>query len=1263
MAARIAPSFRLLLACLFLYTALPARAADWPMTAHDAQRTGGTADELPSGLRPAWAMQLPPLKPAWPDQPRETNDAVYHPLVIGNRLIIASPLDDSVAVYDVAGRGELWRFFTGGPIRYAPASADGRLFVGSDDGWLYALSLDDGSLLWKRKGAPRARAVLGNGRMIDTWPIRGGPVTADGKVYFAAGIWPFMGVFVNCLEATTGKTIWCNSGEGDDFINQPHGAPSFAGIAPQGSLAVSGDKLLIPNGRAVPACFDRNTGKFLYFKIENRSGGDRVVAAGDLFFNDGIGFALDSGKPLASSPVAMALDNDSALGITPSGIIAFDLTTPIPTTAPTFAKLTIGPRQSFQQQAVVAAPDGASVIRAGRRAYVGGKDFVAAYRLPLRDGQHEAWYAAVDGTVAEMAAGADRLFAVTREGRIYCFGGGSAADSLPGSVVRVPGNEAPVPLSDYAKTAVSRIDKNRDLDGYCVAIGAASEALARAIAKDGNHHVVIVEPDVQSVEQLRRRLQHDGMYGDRIAVIAGDLSEKSLPPYFAGVVVAEDPSPLRANPAWADSVFRLLHPYHGRAYFPRERLGDAGTDELLARSAGHFAVETSADLVRLARVGGLPGAGNWTHEHADAGNSRVSHDSLVKAPLGVLWFGGSSNDGILPRHGHGPQPQVIDGRVIVEGVDMLRALDIYSGRVLWESSLPGVGSYYNITTHQPGANGTGTNYVSTSDGIYVAVGRTCTRLDPATGRAVSAFPLPAELIDGPETMWGYLNVWGNYLVGGSAAPSKSPPPRVPLISDDLGEDTHPNSAPRSIATSPRAFSSRALFVMDRHSGRLLWTVRAKSEFRHNAVCIGNGRLYAIDRPPGKVALPATAPSDPGTQPADVANKPAVPKSDATRAGSLLAFALESGREVWRDSDAVFGTWLSYSAAHDVLVESGRSNRDSLGDEARGMRAYAGADGKVLWFDPTAFGPAMIRDNEVLKDRSAADLLTGRPVTQLDALTGIEREWTWMRMYGCNTPAVAENIMTFRSGAAGFYDLARSGGTGNFGGFRSSCTNNLIVAGGLLVAPDYTRTCTCSYQIQTSLALVPDPEAEMWTFLGAGAEVKGRIKRLGVNLGAAGDRVSDDGTLWLESPSTGGQSPKIEVTVTGDKVEYFRRHASVITGEMPWVTSSGVRGARTVTVSLNDPGEAQPYTVRLYFAQPPESATSASPMDVRLQAQSVEQRLDVLKEAGGIDRSLVREYHHIFCGPDLTVELTPTTPQGVSLLCGVELIAEDGSEKK
>ena len=87
---------------------------------------------------------------------------------------------------------------------------------------------------------------------------------------------------------------------------------------------------------------------------------------------------------------------------------------------------------------------------------------------------------------------------------------------------------------------------------------------------------------------------------------------------------------------------------------------------------------------------------------------------LVKAPLGLLWFGGPSNDEILPRHGHGPSPQVAGGRLVIEGPDMLRCVDVYTGRVMWQRSLPGLGKYYNTTRHFPGAGEIGPSSVLAS---------------------------------------------------------------------------------------------------------------------------------------------------------------------------------------------------------------------------------------------------------------------------------------------------------------------------------------------------------------------------------------------------------------------------------------------------------------------------------------------------------------------------------------------------------------------
>ena len=41
----------------------------------------------------------------------------------------------------------LWRFRTAGPVKSSPVIADGRVYVGSDDGSIYALGLADGKRL------------------------------------------------------------------------------------------------------------------------------------------------------------------------------------------------------------------------------------------------------------------------------------------------------------------------------------------------------------------------------------------------------------------------------------------------------------------------------------------------------------------------------------------------------------------------------------------------------------------------------------------------------------------------------------------------------------------------------------------------------------------------------------------------------------------------------------------------------------------------------------------------------------------------------------------------------------------------------------------------------------------------------------------------------------------------------------------------------------------------------------------------------------
>jgi outer membrane protein assembly factor BamB len=1246
---------RLFALILFLNTPILVRAADWPMWRHDANRSGTSPHELPAKLYLQWVRAYRPMTQAWPDQEKMQFDIVREPVVVGQTMYFNSSRYDAMRALDTRTGQEKWTYFADGPIRFAPVAWDGKVYFSSDDGYLYCLHGETGKLAWKFRGGPSERKILGNDRLISTWPARGAPVIADGKVYFAASIWPFMGIFIHALDARSGEVEWTNDGEGSSYIKQPHNTDAFASIAPQGPLVVIGDKLLLPGGRSVPACFDRKTGKLLRFQFgENgkRGGGSEVGAINDVFFNGGAVFNTASEEYLIDAGKIFSLTEPHAFVYDKGQCRVYDLKNSREEEAETTdskGKVTKVTRFILPELASTKMLNVDTMIKAGSRLYYGGPGHVTVLDWDAEAKKlSPSWNLKVEGKVIRMVAADDRLFVETREGHIYCFGG----DKTKAVVHAGPKDETPKILGP-TKTRVEQIlTAAKTRAGYAVAWGVGDGQLVEGLVHLSDLHVIVVEPNAGKVQAFRERWTLAGIYGTRIAIVPGDPQQVQLPPYLANVMVCENPD--LGDIGFFARAYQSLRPFGGTLCLidsgPVQKMVTAAKEQKLA----NLKIVTSQDLVQIVREGALPGTANWTHENADAANTRVSPDQLAKAPMGVLWFGGPSHEGILPRHGHGPQPQVIDGRMIIEGVDLMRAIDIYSGRLLWETRLPGVGAFYNNLSHQAGANASGSNFVSTSDGIYVAYHQKCIRLDPATGKKISDFPLPKFPGMNESARWGYINVVGDYLIGGADPLLDAKAlPRPPKAGENGDDPDPPDKKKKKDSSITKLFknlknfgdnlsASRHLVVMDRKTGDVLWTASAKSGgFRHNATCAGGGRLYTIDRLSGDQL--ARAKRVDGDAP------------DAR----VIAFDLKTGKELWSSEKEIFGTWLSYSEKHDVLVEAGRVARDSLLDEPKGMRAYSAKNGKELWFDKDFLGPAMLHGDTILQGQGACDLLTGAVKMRQDPITLEKAPWQWTRNYGCNTPAASEHLLTFRSGAAGYFDLCNDGGTGNFGGFRSSCTNNLIVAGGILTAPEYTRTCTCSYQNQTSIALIHMPEAEMWTFFGT-KDVKGYVKRLGLNFGGPGDRKAEDGTLWLEYPSTGGTSPAVQVAVKPAEPQVFRRHSSAVTGPYNWVTSSGLKDVSEVSVTLGTMPKAQPYTVKLYFAEPDKLAAGKRVFHVDIAGKRVLSDFDIAKEAGGANRSLIKEFNGISAQGNVVVRLTPAVGCEVrtTILCGLELILEE-----
>ena len=1411
----------------------------------DAARRGTSSAQLPDKLFLQWTLELPKPDTAWPaDQEKLQFDRLYEPVLAGKKLFVGSMVSDKISAFDTDSGKELWRFYTGGPVRFSPAIWKDKIFVACDDGYLYCLETADGSLAWKFRGGPGERRVIGNDRLVSTWPARGGPVIYEDKVYFGAGIWPFMGIFLHALDAETGRVVWTNSGEGSSYQTQQHNSPAFSGIAPQGYLAANEDYLVVSGGRTMPAVYDRKTGAVRHYDVSARSmgskggGGYDVVLGENFYLNRDCVYRLDNGK-FVTKLEALLINDHSVICHDGDGLRGFQ---------PRWENYRGKDRKGKVQNTIRvrktwSAPIDQKVktvfIQAGKHLYCEGEDnhVLAVDFSNIIAGARITWSVKIPDQALNMIAGDEKLFVSTDTGRIYCFGGnetnlqvkkkepepepktetakiksivaqgstwkyrddgqdpgaqwftpafddsnwkagparlgygdnsektllGFGKDAkkkhpasyfrhsfeVPGQLefgemelsiladdgaliylngkeaarlrmpkgtldhqtysgiqiknenvfdkIKLPGNllkpgknllavsvhqqradssdlafdlsftplsqprvipqpgKDPVPTGgkdNWAGLAARILEAAKTKKGYCLALGLGSGQLISALAAQSDLHIVAIEPDSGKVAAFRKEMDSAGLYGSRVAAVTGEPLEFPLAPYMADLVVAEDTAFLRAKPAEAVRVaYRLLRPFSGVACFP-------GANEALEKaftSADLHGCETAnGEALLVARKISAPaGSGTWTHQNGDVSNSVASTELNVRAPLGLLWFGGPSNSGVLPRHGHGPKPQVVNGRVIIEGRDMLRATDAYTGRLLWERTLKDLGVPYDNTSHQPGANILGSNYVSLPDGIYVIYKTSCLRLDPATGETISEFKVKTNGANPQDARWGYLGILGDYLIAGiqptkvrypdysreeinglkddqvknlltrlaglkdfevvargkkqnakqhllvnlnRLITAKAMPQKIPQkVRGKAGTDPFEKQLRKYLSAVPgrsasdaeavrikrtifnKVFGlpeytpkaagkdgswigvgSRRLVVLNRHSGKLICEHEASYNIRHNTLAAGNGKVFFMDRLTdaqlkyfkrrGKVA-------------------------EENR--SIKALELSTGKILWKVSENIFGTWIGYSEKNDILLQAGSKAKDRAGDEVgQGMVAYRGATGEKLWENSDKyFGPPILLNELVVTQADAApghayNLLTGARVKKAHPVSGQPVNWSYTRNYGCNTAIGCPNLITFRSAAAGYYDLENDSGTGNLGGFRSGCTTNLIPAGGILNAPDYTRTCTCSYQNQVSLAFVHMPEAEMWTFSNYKGDDKG-VDRLGLNFGAPGDRRAGDGTYWIDYPSVGGPSPSARIKLSGKELKYKRRHSALIeSGTLPWISSSLLEGEAEILIEVN-----------------------------------------------------------------------------------------------
>jgi outer membrane protein assembly factor BamB len=1198
-------------------------AEDWPMWRYDAQRSAATPHAVPQQLAPLWQRHFTPRQQAW-DDPLNLDlmsyDRTFEPIVLDGRMFVGFNDLDKLLALDAATGQELWTFYAEAPVRLPPVGWKDRIYFCSDDGFLYCVEARTGQLLWKFSGAPNAQHVIGNRRLTSAWPARGGPVMRDGTLYFAASIWPFMGTFIYALDADTGKVQWLNDRTGAQYIKQPHSAPSFAGVAPQGALVATDDQLIVPGGRSVPAVFDRATGEMQYFELNagGKGTGGSFVAADEQFFyvhTRGKGtraFNLGDGVKTAFMP------NEPVLA---GGIV--------------YSAEEVEGQPRVRAYAAdesllweIAADGRGDLILAGDMLLAAGAEAITAIRLPQSERSAEIVFALpVEGTVERLLVADSKLFAVTLEGQLLAFADPAASGGVPTTSAAVANGELKqLHFEATDQQVVDSLLASTVADGYAFWYGNSDSGVARALAARSPFvQLAVVDNDPARVAESRRELERAG--------IAGVTVHRSEPaqfraPHYVGQMLFVAPELSRSVDAdTLASLYQSVRPYGGVLHMLLDDPHDqAATAKLVERVSALNLEQAHIDVlpgsVCVRRVGPLPGSADWTHQYGDVANTLKSNDSRVKLPLGILWFGGSSNSDVLPRHGHGPPEQVVAGRLYIQGMNSLSCRDVYTGRVLWMREFDDLGTfdvYFDATyedvpldpkynqVHIPGANGRGTNYVVTEDRVYLLVGATCLVLDPLSGETLQRIEMPVDE-NGSQPEWGYIGVVDDVLLGGQGFAQYRSRHQLEFEGD------------KELSVSKAGFGSKSLdragsaglIGFDRFTGQPLWQVAAHHSFWHNGIVAGNGKVFCLDKNPSHIE--------------EALRRRGKPLPDSYR---ILALDVRTGKPQWEVQEGVFGTWLGYSEQLDLLLQAGAQASDRLTTEiGRGMTVYRGSDGGVQWKNDTLAysGPCILHNDLIITNANSYSesagafyLQTGKQRLVKNPLTGQIQPWKITRAYGCNNIIASENMLTFRSGAAGFYDLLNEGGTGNLGGFKSGCTSNLVVANGVLNAPDYTRTCSCSYQNQTSLALVHMPDVDVWTVEPTVATLQAdqTLRQLAINFGAPGDRRQADGQLWLEYPAVAGDSAPLEIKLNPD-AKFFQHHSALV-GDVPrpWVLASGVDNVTELEVGLKF---AAPFNLSngLPVEHPDDDAEEDEKGEVSLSSSDLE-----LVEDGGVQTVGVR----------------------------------------
>lgn len=610
-------------------------------------------------------------------------------------------------------------------------------------------------------------------------------------------------------------------------------------------------------------------------------------------------------------------------------------------------------------------------------------------------------------------------------------------------VSSLPQNKLSLEVSQLAATVLEDSGIHK---GVCLLVGSEDGHLAHRLAEQSQLRIIGLEKDSQKVKSSRHLLTSAGSYGSRVAIHELNPTHPlPINPMFANLIImqptaASEPADLMTL---LNKVAQWLRPDGGVAYFPHPY----GIDlEKVSLTNWLATLKEMADLNQLTLKPGtmgimmtrgpLEGSGEWSHQYGNASNAAFGGEKLSGVSktedLEVQWIGRPGPRAQPDRNGRKPAPLSTSGRLFVQGLNRIIALDAYNGYVLWSKELPRI-QRFNMPRDS-------SNWSANRDFLFTAMDGECWKWDASTGDLVNRFPVPPQATSDEPLDWSYLSPHRNRIIGSSVIQGSA------FTSFWGGGSAGWYDAKSGEVT--QKVCSEHLFALDTNDGKLQWLYQG-GLIVNSSITMADGKAWFVE-----------------------ARNPDIMATKTRQLGGslfwkdqyLVCLDLESGQTLWSSALNIVPGEVALYMAHGegklVMVSSGSGSYHTY--------AFNDTNGEIDWnvdikWPQDHHGGHMARPaivgNTVYVRPSALSLVDGK-ILDIAMPGG-----------GCGTYAASEKALFFRSGNVTVWDPTKEKTT-SWNRLRPDCWLSTIPAAGLLLSPEGGGGCSCGSWMETSIVFAP-----------------------------------------------------------------------------------------------------------------------------------------------------------------------------------------------